>query len=136
MPSSVPPRRPPGDAAPPGPRAIGRAGEDAAVAALRAHGYRIIARNVRLRRGELDIVAEEQGTLVFVEVKARRSAAYGTPAEAVTPRKQQALLRLAAAYLVRRSLLSRPCRFDVAEVWLGPGGRIVRVEILKDAFGA
>ncbi len=117
-------------------RALGRAGEEAAVAALRTRGYRILDRNVRLRRGELDVVAEEHGTVVFVEVKARRSAAYGTPAEAVTVQKQRALLRLAAVYLSRRSLAGRPCRFDVAEVWLSPGGRVVRVEILRDAFHA
>jgi len=117
-------------------RALGRAGEEAAVAALRAHGYRILDRNVRLRRGELDVVAEEHGTVVFVEVKARRSAAYGTPAEAVTLQKQRALLRLAAVYLNRRSLAGRPCRFDVAEVWLSSDGRVVRVEILRDAFHA
>lgn len=134
MPAGVPPRIP--GAAPPDTRTTGRAGEDAAVEALRAHGYRILARNVHFRRGELDVVAEESGTIVFVEVKTRRSAAYGTPAEAVTPRKQRALLRLAAVYLAQRSLSGRPCRFDVAEVWLGPRGRVVHVEILRDAFRA
>ncbi len=117
-------------------RAIGRAGEDAAVEALRARGYRILARNVRLRRGELDVVAADGGTIVFVEVKARRTAAYGTPAEAVGPRKRRTLLALASAYLARRSLVGRPCRFDIAEVWVTPGGGIRRVEILCNAFGA
>ncbi len=135
MPAGAP-RRPPGGAASPDTRAIARAGEDAAVAALVARGYRVLARNVRLRLGELDVVADERGTIVFVEVKTRRSAAYGTPAEAVTGKKQRALLRLAAAYLGRRGLSDRPCRFDVAEVWMGPGGRVIRVEILRDAFRA
>jgi putative endonuclease len=112
---------------------LGRAGEDAAVDALRARGYRIVERNVRLRHGELDVVAEEAGDLVFVEVKARRSAAYGTPAEAVGPRKQRALVRLAAGYLTRRRLGERACRFDVVEVQVDPSGR-VRAEILRDAF--
>ena len=82
-------------------RAFAQAGEDAAVEALRRRGYRVLARNVRLRRGELDVVAEEGGDLVFVEVKSRRSVAYGTPAEAVGFQKQRTLVRLAAAYLAR-----------------------------------
>ncbi len=105
------------------------------MAALRARGYRILDRNVRFRRGELDIVADDAGTIVFVEVKARRTAAYGTPAEAVGSRKRQALIRLAEAYLARRRLTGRPCRFDVAEVWAASSGRVLRVEILRDAFG-
>ncbi len=119
-----------------GTRALGRAGEAVAAAALRARGYRILDRNVRLRRGELDLVADDAGTIVFVEVKTRRTAAYGTPAEAVGGRKRQALIRLAEAYLARRRLTGRPCRFDVAEVWVAPGGRVLRVEILCNAFGA
>ncbi len=118
------------------PRALGRAGEEAAVAELRARGYRILDRNVRLRRGELDVVADDKGTVVFVEVKARRSAAYGTPAEAVTPRKQRTLIALAQAYLARRAMAGRPCRFDVAEVWVAPGGRVLRVALVCNAFQA
>jgi putative endonuclease len=115
---------------------VARRGEDAAIAALRAGGYKIVARNVRLRRGELDVVAEEQGAIVFVEVKSRRSALYGTPAEAVTARKRRALVALAAAYLTRHALTGRACRFDVAEVWVGRDGRPARVQIIRDAFGA
>ena len=117
-------------------REVGRLGEEAAIAALRASGYRIVETNVRLRRGELDVVAEEGGVIVFVEVKSRRTALFGTPAEAVTARKQRALIGLAAAYVTRRALSGRPCRFDVAEVWLGRDGRPARVEIIRDAFRA
>jgi putative endonuclease len=117
-------------------RERGRRGEEAAVVALRERGYRILDRNARLRRGEVDVVAEEGGAIVFVEVKSRRSASAGTPAEAVTLRKQRTLTRLAQAYLARRSLAGRDCRFDVVEVWLDPEGRPVRVEILRDAFQA
>lgn len=112
---------------------LGRAGEDAAVEALRARGYRIVARNIRLRGGELDVVAEDAGTIVFVEVKARRSRAFGTPAEAVGPRKQRTLCHLAQRYLAGRALGDRPCRFDVVEVWVGAGGTL-RAGILQDAF--
>ena len=113
---------------------VGRVGEDAAVAALQARGYRILDRNVRLRHGELDVIAEDAGAVVFVEVKARRSTAFGTPAEAVTARKQRALRGLAVAYLTRRRLVGRDCMFDVVEVWLDPTGRPGRVEIVRNAF--
>ena len=112
---------------------LGRAGEDAAVDALRARGYRIVARNVRMRGGELDVVAEDAGTIVFVEVKARRSTAFGTPAEAVGPRKQRTLCHLALRYLAGRRLGDRPCRFDVVEVWVDSAGAL-RVAVLRDAF--
>lgn len=112
---------------------LGRAGEEAAVEALRAEGHRIVERNVRLRRGELDVIAEEAGELVFVEVKTRRSSTYGTPAESVGPRKRRALAQLAAGYLARRGLGNRACRFDVVEVWVDASGS-QRVEILRDAF--
>jgi putative endonuclease len=115
-------------------RALAQAGEDAAVDALRRRGYRVRERNVRLRRGELDVVAEEGGDLVFIEVKARRSEAYGTPAEAVGFQKRRTLVRLAAAYLVRRRLSDRACRFDVVEVRMDGAGRPVRVDVLRDAF--
>ena len=115
-------------------RALAQAGEDAAVEALLRRGYRVRERNVRLRRGELDVVAEEGGDLVFVEVKSRRSVAYGTPAEAVGFQKQRTLVQLAAAYLTRRGLVDRACRFDVVEVRLDSAGRPVRVDVLRDAF--
>ena len=115
-------------------RAFAQASEDAAVEALRRRGYRVLARNVRLRRGELDVVAEEGGDLVFVEVKSRRSVAYGTPAEAVGFQKQRTLVRLAAAYLARTGLGDRACRFDVVEVRLDSAGRPVRVDVMQDAF--
>lgn len=115
---------------------VARRGEEAAIAALRAAGYRIVDTNVRLRRGELDVVAEENGVVVFVEVKSRRSALFGTPAEAVTARKRRTLVGLGAAYLTRHGLTGRSCRFDVVEVWVGRDGRPARTVIIRDAFGA
>lgn len=117
-------------------RLRGRAGEDAAAEALAARGYRVLVRNIRLGRGEIDLVCEHDGDIVFVEVKARRGAGFGTPAEAVTLRKQRALLSLAARYLVRTGRAERTCRFDVVEVWLAAGDRPVRVHVLRDAFRA
>lgn len=115
-------------------RTRGRIGEEAAAQALAARGYRVLVRNVRLGRGEIDLVCEHDGDVVFVEVKARRGTAFGTPAEAVTMRKQRTLLALAMRYLGRTGRAHRTCRFDVVEVWLAAGDRPVRVEVVRDAF--
>ena len=115
-------------------RTRGRIGEEAAAQALAARGYRVLVRNVRLGRGEIDLVCEHDGDVVFVEVKARRGTAFGTPAEAVTVRKQRALLALAMRYLGRTGRAHRTCRFDVVEVWLAAGDRPGRVEVVRDAF--
>ncbi len=129
-------RRPPprGQEAEIRPSAGARA-EEAAAEALRRLGYRVRGRNVRFRFGELDLVCEQQGVLVFVEVKARSRADHGHPLEAVTPRKQQQLGKLARAYLQRVRQRPPPvCRFDVVAVELGPDGEPVRVEVVPDAF--
>lgn len=97
-------------------RSLGRQGEDLASAFLAARGCRIADRNYRCALGELDLVAWEADTLVFVEVKTRRSALYGTSAEAVSRSKQARLLRLADWYLQDRRLGQPPCRFDVVAV--------------------
>ncbi len=97
-------------------RARGRVGEDAAADWLVRHGYRIVARNVTTKVGEIDIVAAEGDTLCFVEVKARATDAYGPAIEAVTPAKMRRIARAAALYLSRRPGRGRAepvCRFDV-----------------------
>jgi putative endonuclease len=112
-------------------RAIGRSGEDAATAWYIAQGWRVLARNWRCREGELDLVAERRGTVVFCEVKARSSTAFGLPAEAVTAAKQARLRRLAAMWLAQdgRDIRRHELRFDVATV-LGGGA----VEVVEAAF--
>ncbi|MFQ5991155.1 MAG: YraN family protein [Nitrospiraceae bacterium] len=94
-------------------RTIGQAAESEAARFLRRKGYRILERNARSVFGELDLVAQRNGTLVFVEVKARRSSAYGGAPHAVDARKQARLVRLAAVYLARHGLRNQSCRFDV-----------------------
>jgi putative endonuclease len=115
--------------------ALGARGESVASDALVRRGYRIIERNCRSRWGELDLVAYDGDTLVFVEVKARRSPQFGDPAYAVDRRKQTRLIRLAERYLLRRRLGEPPCRFDVVLVEeravLPP-----RVEVITNAFDA
>jgi len=95
---------------------LGRLGEDAAARHLAARGYRIVARNVRADRVELDLIARVGALLVFVEVKSRRGAGHGRAAEAVDPRKQRRLRHGASAWLAGRPVEARGAlrhRFDV-----------------------
>jgi len=115
-------------------RALGRIGEEAAAAALAARGYRILRRNVRSPRGEIDLIATCGDEIVFIEVKTRTTDERGGPLDAVHPAKQRRLARLARAFLHRHRLGDRLCRFDVVAVRVGAGGVIVQVEILPDAF--
>ena len=94
----------------------GHRGEDLAVDFLFAKGYRIVARNWRIKAGEIDIIAQDKDTLVFCEVKTRSSNRYGTGAEAVDRRKQQKIVQVATLYLQRYRLANQSCRFDVIEI--------------------
>ena len=95
---------------------LGIVGERLAVAALEARGYAILACRYKSDRGEIDIVAEDGATLVFVEVRARATAEFGSAAESVTPAKQRQVTRVAVDYLARQGISNRPCRFDVVAV--------------------
>lgn len=115
-----------------------RFGQDSELMAerfLMAKGYRIVARNLRTQLGELDIIAEDSGVLVFIEVKGRATEAFGGALLAVNRRKQAKLVKLAAQYLARHHMSDRSCRFDVVLVHGLPssGGRI---EHLQNAFDA
>lgn len=112
---------------------MGRAGETEAERRLRREGYRILARNHRTRLGELDLVAESGGVLVFVEVKSRRTGAYGEGIHAVDARKQARMIRLAAQYLARHRLHDRCCRFDVI-VCEGDLEHPLAIEHVQNAF--
>lgn len=114
-------------------RELGRIGEDLACDHLRGKGYEIVERGFKVLRGELDIVARDGGTLVFVEVKTRADEAHGRPEESVTPAKQRQLRRLAQGYLMLRAAGEVPCRFDVVAIrYRGPDD--VRLEHFTDAF--
>jgi putative endonuclease len=95
---------------------LGKSGEDLAVRELEARGYAILVRRYRTKHGEIDIVARDGGTIVFVEVKARVNAEFGTAAEAVTPRKQRRLAAMAIDYIARHHIVDTPCRFDVVAI--------------------
>jgi len=110
----------------------GRAGEDATLRAYEACGFRIVARNWRSRIGELDLVLERGGLLVFCEVKTRSGSAFGGGYEAVTRTKQRKLRQLGDAFLQTVRPPHARIRFDVASVRLGPRGP--EVELFEDAF--
>ncbi len=102
---------------------------------LEARGYRILARNLTNKAGEIDLIALDGETLCFIEVKARVSTRFGSAATAVDRRKQRKLARAAALYLVTTGAetgANRPCRFDV--VAMDRQGEEWRVSLLKDAF--
>lgn len=115
---------------------LGQRGEAAAARYLRRQGCKILARGDRLRPGELDLVALDQKTIVFVEVKTRRSQDAGHPSEAVDAAKQRRLTRLAVTFLKRHGLLERPARFDVIAVTWPEGQRRPTIEHFKNAFEA
>ena len=95
---------------------LGKWGEERAVRELERRGYAILARRYRTRHGEIDIVADDDGTMVFVEVKVRETAECGSAAEAVTAHKQRRLTSMAVDYLARNHVTDRPCRFDVVAI--------------------
>jgi putative endonuclease len=110
----------------------GRDGEDATARTYERRGYRVVARNWRCPLGELDLVVQRGGVLVFCEVKSRTGAAFGGGYEAVTWSKRRKLRQLAEVFLQSYRPLEVRARFDVASVWLGPRG--ADVEIFEDAF--
>jgi putative endonuclease len=119
-------------------QSLGQLGEDLACAELQRRGYAILARRFRTRLGEIDIVADDGGTLVFVEVKTRAGPAFGDGAAAVTAWKQRRVSLVAMEFLARqRAWNNRPCRFDVVSVDVAAGpGRRGSVEVFPGAFDA
>ena len=115
--------------------ALGSLGETLARQALEREGYAILATQYRTPRGEIDIVARDGPCLVFVEVKARRTVERGTPAEAVTPRKQRRVIVMARDYLARHQTDATECRFDVVAILL-PDDVPPTIEVIRNAFDA
>lgn len=113
---------------------LGEIGEDLAVRELEQRGYAVVARRYRHRGGEIDIVATEGPTVVFIEVKARDGRDYGGAAEAVTALKRQRLVATARDFLARQRLHDAPCRFDVVAIQLVDGQP--QVELFRNAFDA
>jgi putative endonuclease len=114
-------------------RRLGQQGEDIAADYLLKQGYSILARNWRCPAGELDIVAREGGTLVFVEVRTRRGDRFGTPEESITSTKQAKLVELAQTYLQEHGLADENWRIDVVAVELDGRGRVKRLNLIRNA---
>ena len=114
-------------------RRLGDAGEDLAAAALKQQGYKILERNYVTPLGEVDLIARQGQTLVFIEVKTRKNARFGAPQDAVNPAKQHKYRRLAEYYLKKNRLGEDvPVRFDVVGITINEDGP--RLEIFQNAF--
>ncbi len=110
---------------------LGEIGEGLASKFLKGHGYKIIKRNYKTAIGEIDIIAEDGGTLVFIEVKTRENTAYGQPFEAVNRHKRRKIANVALLYLKGLKEIP-PCRFDVVSVCVTAGRQ--ELKLIKDAF--
>ena len=114
---------------------LGKTGEDLAVRELTSRGYAILARRYRSRRGEIDIVCDDHGTIVFVEVRAKAGRECGPAAESITWRKMRRVTACAVEYLSRHRLSNRPCRFDVVAID-GATGPSPTICVYPNAFEA
>lgn len=112
---------------------LGKAGEEIALKFLKRKKYRIAARGFRLFRGEIDVIALDKKTLVFIEVKTRTSTKFGLPEEAVSPSKQKQIRKIAQGYLAFHDLQDTECRFDVLSV-VFDGAKGFSVNHIKNAF--
>jgi putative endonuclease len=115
---------------------LGDRGERAAARYLRRQGFEILARQQAGRLGEIDLIARDGDTIVFVEVKTRTSGAAGNPVEAVTPAKQRQMTRIALAWLKQRGLLECRARFDVVALLWAEGARQPEIKHYRHAFEA
>ncbi len=111
---------------------FGKLAEKTAAEFLKANGYKILECNYRTKLGEIDIIAEEQGTICFVEVKARHSLNLGSPEDAVTAKKQRQMSKAAIFYLKANNLLERLSRFDVLTFLYTDN--LPKISLIKDAF--
>jgi putative endonuclease len=113
-------------------RILGADGERVAERFLRRHRYKIIERNYRCPPGEIDLVALDGATLVFIEVKTRKGEGFGSPLDAVDHRKQRQVSRAAQYFLAAHRLENRDARFDVVGVWWEKGRPVC--ELIRNAF--
>lgn len=103
-------------------KALGRWGEERTAEYLRDKGLNVLEHNYRCPVGEIDLIAQQDGTLVFVEVKTRRSLGFGLPAESVTFKKQKKYFKIAQYYMKEKGIKNFSCRFDVVEVMINHDG--------------
>jgi putative endonuclease len=120
----------------PSPKLLGQIGEQLALQTLAQRGYRIVQCSFRCKLGEIDLVTEERGELVFVEVKTRRGTAFGLPEEAVTWRKQRKLIAVAAYYRSLHGCEERSWRIDVVAVQFRRNGSLQEIRVYPHAVQA
>ena len=111
---------------------LGQRGETMACDELESLGYAIVERRFRTRFGELDVIANDHGTLVFVEVKTKTDSSFSDPVESVTKRKQQRLVSMAEQYVASYRITDMPCRFDVVTVDISVTPS--KIVVYRDAF--
>ena len=114
-------------------KTFGKLGEDCAAKFLEVQGYTIVARNFRIRSAEIDIIAQIDDVIVFVEVKARSDIRHGLPSEAVNLRKQKKIIEAAGVFLQDENFSECACRFDILEVYLR-GDCVEEINHIENAF--
>ncbi len=113
---------------------IGVIGEKIAVNYLKKHGYNILARNFKLKCGEIDIIAKDREYICFIEVKTRTSNAFAEPFESVGYKKEEKLFNLAQIWLSIHKADDALCRFDIVSVLLNENFKVKEIKHIKDAF--
>ena len=116
----------------PSTREQGHEGEEIAIRHLQGLGFRIVERNYHFGKPEIDIIARDGETLVFCEVKMRKSKEYGDPEYAITKKKQQQIRRVASGYLYEHEIKEQDCRFDVVAIRWNRGSP--QINYIKNAF--
>ena len=111
---------------------IGQRGEEMAVSFLKGLNYQILERNYRCKLGEVDIIARDNDTLVFIEVRTRSSLDFGLPQESINRRKRHQISKVALEFMLRKKMKNIPARFVVFAITLEPGKE--KVDHIKDAF--
>jgi putative endonuclease len=114
---------------------LGKRGEQYAAQYLTDRGYAIRTRNWRCPVGEIDLVAEKEGKLIFVEVRTRRGDRLGTPEESITPTKRARLIAAAQTYLDEQGQADRDWRIDVVAIEIGSHGEVKRCTLIENAIG-
>jgi putative endonuclease len=112
---------------------LGKSGEEIAVNFLKNSGYRVLMRNYKTKLGEIDIIAKDQDTLAFIEVKTRHSDRFGLPSEAVSEPKQRQISKVALSFLKEKGLLHKKARFDVVSIIYSSTEK-PKIDLIKDAF--
>ncbi len=114
-------------------KTTGSLGEKLAKQLLKKKGYRILEQNYKCKHGEIDIIAEKKGYLVFIEVRTKRTKEFGTPEESMTPAKKQKLINLAYSYINAHEKLPSSWRIDFVGVELDQQDKATRLEIIENA---